>query len=413
MTDQMVPEVRFDGFEGEWTTSPIGGLATRYFGGGTPSTTKKEFWHGTVPWIQSSDVTAGTTRPVEIRKFITSEALARSAAVLIPENSIAVVTRVGVGKVTAMRVPYATSQDFVSLAGLVGDVQFSAIAIQRRIHVDIAQVQGSVIKGITVEELLAKQLSVPGLEEQRAIGNLFSQLDKLINTHESKHARLKQTKASLMQRMFPQGDADEPELRFEGFTGPWGRLTLREFDIKTGPFGSALHAEDYVPHGTPIVTTEHFKSGHLPDVGTGVPQVSVSDTKRLAMYLLEVGDIVFSRVGSVDLNAVVTPQQWGWLFSGRVLRVRPTGGCDSTFLHYALDTDGVRQSILARAVGQTMPSINTQILGATEVPIPASRAEQQAIGTFFSKLDALISAEGRYVEKLKQVKAALLHKMFV
>ena len=92
-------------------------------------------------------------------------------------------------------------------------------------------------------------------------------------------------------------------------------------DIRTGPFGSVLHASDYVFLGTPIITV-----GHLGERGItkdNLPHVSDSDKKRLSKYTLNVGDIVFSRVGSIDRNAYVTKDEDGWLFSGRLLRIRP------------------------------------------------------------------------------------------
>lgn len=79
---------------------------------------------------------------------------------------------------------------------------------------------------------------------------------------------------------------------------------------------------------------------------------------------------MFSRVGSVDINAHVGIEQNGWLFSGRVLRVRPKYDIDSLFLHYALSTEAVKRDIRNRAVGQTMPSINTPILSSTTIQLP-------------------------------------------
>lgn len=253
----------------------------------------------------------------------------------------------------------------------------------------------------------------PTLEEQQAIGAIFTNLDAAINQHMLKHKALQQSKTALMQRMFPQEGQTVPELRLEGFSGEWEPVRLDAFDIKTGPFGSTLHAEDYVAVGTPIVTTEHFKSGQLPDTGDSIPQVSKQDTARLSMYLLDEGDIVFSRVGSVDINAQVTRHQKGWLFSGRVLRLRLDASCDAAFLHSALETEQVRTSIISRAVGQTMPSINTKILAATEVFIPPTLEEQQAIGAVFTNLDQLIAAEAQYIASLKQAKTALLQRMFI
>ena len=183
-------------------------------------------------------------------------------------------------------------------------------------------------------------------------------------------------------------------------------------EIKTGPFGSTLHADDYVSEGVPIITTEHFKTGSLPQSASGLPQVSEVDYKRLSAYTLNNGDIVFSRVGSVDINALVTPFQRNWLFSGRVLRVRPGIDVLPQFLHTRLETESIRNDICARAVGQTMPSINTEILKATQLVLPTSMAEQKQIGLYFAKLDHLITLHQRKYDKLQVLKKAMLEKMF-
>ena len=186
----------------------------------------------------------------------------------------------------------------------------------------------------------------------------------------------------------------------EAKTITWEQRKLGEFNVKTGPFGSTLHANDYVEDGTPIVTTEHFKCGDLPECKAGIPQVSDEDVGRLKPYELREHDIVFSRVGSVDLNAEVLKCQVGWLFSGRVLRVRLDDTIDSTFLHYELGTERVRKSIIERAVGLTMASINTAILEETTFYSPKFRGEQIAIGRYFRQLDALITLHQRKSTRL-------------
>ena len=126
-----------------------------------------------------------------------------------------------------------------------------------------------------------------------------------------------------------------------------------------------------------------------------MPQVSDSDYKRLTAYTLDAGDIVFSRVGSVDINALITPFQSNWLFSGRVLRVRPQTDVSSQFLHTRLETESIKTDIRTRAVGQTMPSINTEILKITPLVLPSSVAEQEQIGSYFAALDNLITLHQR------------------
>ena len=195
-----------------------------------------------------------------------------------------------------------------------------------------------------------------------------------------------------------------PNLRFPEFQGEWIGKTIGEIGtIKNGPFGSVLHAEDYVDEGMPIVTTEHFKSGCLPFSKDGIPQVSEDDYKRLRGYKLEKDDIVFSRVGSVDINAHVGALQDGWLFSGRVLRVRPIKTINAECLHYVLSTELVKRNIRNRAVGQTMPSINTPILANTKIFLPQSIVEQKKIATLFRLIDERIATQNKIIDKLQSL----------
>ncbi|MDK8898780.1 MULTISPECIES: restriction endonuclease subunit S [Corynebacterium] len=167
MHSHNVPALRLEGFDGEWELKAIGDLSERTYGGGTPSSDEPGYWSGDIPWIQSSDVAEQGVAPVAPRKHITEEAISRSAAMQIPADSVAVVTRVGVGKVSFMPFPYATSQDFVSLSDLSGDPEYIALTVKRRMEGLADQLQGSTIKGITKTELFNQAVYFPpALEEQ-------------------------------------------------------------------------------------------------------------------------------------------------------------------------------------------------------------------------------------------------------
>lgn len=203
-----------------------------------------------------------------------------------------------------------------------------------------------------------------------------------------------------------------PKLRFPGFEDDWNQVKLSEISsIKNGPFGSVLHAEDYVEEGTPIITSEHFRDGAIRKYSSDMPQVSEEDYERLQGYVMREGDILYSRVGLIDTNALVTNDNDGWLFSGRVLRVRPTVQLDSEFLHHALSTEWVIKSIKDRAVGSTMPSINMVILGETSIRMP-SYEEQTKIANLLTQIDTVISSCEAELEKTKTYKTGLLQKMF-
>lgn len=273
---------------------------------------------------------------------------------------------------------------------------------------------GIMMNGLVVDDFMKQTIRFPSLPVQREIADLFSSLDRKLAAEQKKLAALKMAKHALFVKIFPREGETVPEIRFEGFSHPWEQRKLGSIsEIKTGPFGSTLHADDYVTDGIPIITTEHFKNGDLPTSKNGLPQVSDEDYKRLSSYVLNEGDIVFSRVGSVDINALVMPSQRHWLFSGRVLRVRPDMVNDPQFLHTVLETETIKADIRSRAVGQTMPSINTEILNETLVMMPQLRAEQEQIGQFFYSLNKTITLHQRKCDKLRQAKSALLNQMFV
>ena len=269
-------------------------------------------------------------------------------------------------------------------------------------------------RSIDIEGMKTIRIPWASYPEQKSIGDFLTHLDTLITLHQRKYEKLVNIKKSMLDKMFPQNGASVPEIRFKSFTDPWEQRKLGDIsEIKTGPFGSTLHADDYVSDGIPIITTEHFKTGSLPIDKCGLPQVSENDFSRLSAYILNAGDIVFSRVGSVDINALITPFQSTWLFSGRVLRVRPQNKNSSQFLHTLLETEDVKNDIRTRAVGQTMPSINTEILKTTPLRLPESTLEQEQLGKYFLNLDTLITLHQRKLEKLQNIKKSCLEKMFV
>lgn len=164
-------------------------------------------------------------------------------------------------------------------------------------------------------------------------------------------------------------------------------------DIQTGPFGSQLHEKDYVEgEGTPIVTVEHlgerrFASNNLPLVGN-------IDYQRLAKYTMRPGDIIFSRVGSVERCSLALPENDGWLFSGRCLRVRPKKGVDSNYLYAYLSAPAIKKYIRSIAVGATMPSINTSIMGEIPIRVPTYE-KQRSIGFLAVLFDKKIEVNQR------------------
>ena len=159
--------------------------------------------------------------------------------------------------------------------------------------------------------------------------------------------------------------------------------------VQTGPFGAQLHQNDYVKSdGTPIVTVEHLSERGL--LHKNLPLVSNHDKERLNKFLIKTGDVVFSRVGSVDRSSLVSMNEDGWLFSGRLLRIRLYGNIVANlYLHYFFCTSGFKNYIKSMAVGGIMPSLNTHILNRVYIFYPPL-AEQKTIASLLQAWDAAI-----------------------
>jgi len=188
-------------------------------------------------------------------------------------------------------------------------------------------------------------------------------------------------------------------------------IFLRELaDIQTGPFGSQLHKEDYVENGTPIVTVEHLGNKDFSE--QNLPRVSNSDKERLKKYVLKEGDIVFSRVGSVDRCSYVDKTHAGWMFSGRCLRVRPNTEIDSEYLYYYFCMDEIKEFVRNIAVGATMPSINTKLLGEVTVRFP-DLVQQKKIAGVLSAIDGKIKVNQKINDNLLWQAQALYKDRFI
>lgn len=199
-----IPEIRFKGFTDAWEQRKLDDIAKIKTGGGTPKTANPEYWSGNIPWIQSSDLVEGDIAHVNINKFINNNALKNSAAKLISRDSIALVTRVGVGKVAVINQDFTTSQDFLSLSDFDrSDIKFLAYQLYRLMQENAKVLQGTSIKGITKTELIEQSISIPSSgQEQHLISNVLSKIDSIITLHQRKLERLQEVKKGLLQKMF-------------------------------------------------------------------------------------------------------------------------------------------------------------------------------------------------------------------
>ena len=397
-----VPAIRFAGFTDPWEQRKLGELVTTTIGGGTPSTSNPAYWDGEIPWIQSSNVLEDTLFDVDIPKAITQKGLEESAAQIVPENSIAVVTHVGVGKLIYLPFQYSTSQDFISLCGLKGDARYTCYALWKRLQEDLHIVQGSAIKGITKEDLLEKNLPMPSVEEQAQIGVLFSQLDNLITLHQRKYDKLVILKKSMLEKMFPKDGESVPEIRFAGFTDPWEQRKLGELALTYSG-------------GTPSAGNSAYYGGEIPfirsaeiDCDSTELSLTVAGLNNSSAKLVDKGMVLYAMYGATSGEVAISKIKGA--INQAILAMDASDMAANRFIAYWLRRQ--KKSITETFLQGGQGNLSGAIIKELGIPQP-SLDEQRQIGSFFSNLDDLITLHQRKLELLQNIKKSLLDKMFV
>ena len=262
---------------------------------------------------------------------------------------------------------------------------------------------GSVRGGITWDDLCRIKLPVPSYARQCEIVESYRAITNRIALKRAENDNLEATIQAAFDKAFHDAGVSLPETIIKQNKVPqgWTDATVGDFaSVQTGPFGSQLHNEDYVESGTPIITVEHMDGKYI--AHRNLPLISQNDVDRLRKYDLHTGDIVFSRVGSVDRAVMVSQHEDGWLFSGRCLRVRPYDPNTGSYFLWWFNQPVIRQLVTASAVGATMPSINTSILNSIRIVFP-----QKDIVTQFCKMaDGLIEIIATNLEEIRKLNDA-------
>ena len=247
----------------------------------------------------------------------------------------------------------------------------------------IPLMQGIKVISLSKTSLSEANLVVPSIREQEKISATFSRLDTLITLHQRKYDKLGELKKSLLEKMFPKEGEVFPEIRFAGFADPWEQRKLRELvDVRSG--------RDY----------QHLEEGPIPVYGTGGYMTGVNEALSYDEDAIGIG-----RKGTID-----KPYR---LFA-------PFWTVDTLF--YAVPRENVNLDFalcLFRNVdwkskdeSTGLPSLSKTIINESDVYVPRN-PEQRQIGQLFSRLDALITLHQRKLELLRNIKKALLDKMFV
>ena len=259
---------------------------------------------------------------------------------------------------------------------------------------------GNTIKHILASDMQEFVVDVPKHEEQQVIASYYRTLDRLVALHQRKLHALHTIKKALLEKMFPTPGSDIPEIRFQGFTETWKQQRLGEFFLESDERSSTME----------ILSVS---------VANGIYPASESDRDTnpgasLASYkVVRKGDIVYNSmrmwqgaVGSSIYDGIVSPAY---------VVARPAVELDSSCFGYLLKQPEMLYRYLCDSQGNSKDTQTLRFSRFAEIKaeIPPTLDEQQAISTCLGTLDHLVTLYQHKLNKLHNIKKALLEKMFV
>lgn len=411
----IVPKVRFPGFEGNphWTISKLG-TRGRFLGGGTPSRENAEFWAGIHPWISSSDISDEEIRPVRPSRFITDEAVARSATQVVPAGSVLIVARVGVGKVAVSEEQLHTSQDFANLVPSSDSPEFLAYLLKSRKSALLAFNQGMAIKGFTRDDIAGLEVPIPEKPEQQKIADCLTSLDEVIAAQGRKVEALKAYKRGLMQQLFPREGETRPRLRFPEFRDApeWVARPLGEL-MSIGS-SRRVHESDWATAGVPF-----YRAREIVALAKDEPISPLFISENLYAEFagftgeIEEGQLLVTGVGSIGVPYLVKKDDRFYFKDGNIIwlknrQIDVLGG----FLIRLFESQYVQGQIATMAGIGTVGTYTIENAKRTIAVFPADKREQQRIADCLSSLDTQITAEAHQLAALKAHKQGLMQQLF-
>ena len=412
MTEQAkVPAIRFAGFTDPWEQRKLSEVAT--FGGGhtPPMADPDNYEDGYVLWVTSQDVKSNyldrTTTQI-------TEKGAKELT-LYPAGSLVMVTRSGILRhtlpVAELRKPSTVNQDIrviLPQGECCGEwlLQFF-ISHNKELLLEFGKT-GTTVESVDFGKIKDMLLYMPSTVEQQQIGDFFAELDSLITLHQRKYDKLVIFKKSMLEKMFPKDGESVPEIRFAGFTDPWEQRKLGE--IASFSKGSGYSKADIRESGIPL-----FLYGRMyTQYETRVDSVDTFAAPRPGTLYSKGTEIVVPASGesAEDIARASAITREGIALGGDLNVVYPQRMVTPLFLAYGLSHGSSQKLLAQKAQGKTVVHIHASDLKGLGIAFP-DVTEQQAIGTFFSSLDDLITLHQRKLELLRNIKKSLLDKMFV
>jgi type I restriction-modification system specificty subunit len=375
MIKNSIPQIRFKGFDVVWVEKRIEDIVKISAGGDVDKEKLKE--NGKYPVIANALTNKGIVGYYDDYK--------------VKAPAVTVTGRGDVGYAVARHENFTPVVRLLTLQSDSIDVDY----LENQINSMKILNESTGVPQLTAPQLGNYKVYHPEIEEQSAIGSLFHNLDDLLASYKDNLANYQSLKATMLSKMFPKAGQTVPEIRLDGFEGEWENKILSEVTNIT--MGQSPKSENYTDNPNDYILVQG--NADIKDKQV-VPRLWTTEVTKIA----EIGDIILTvrapvgDIGKTDYNVVI----------GR--GVAAIKGND--FIFYTLEKMKMTGFWNKFSTGSTFESISSNDIKEAIIQIPTLK-EQQAIGSYFSNLDNLITSHQEKISQLETLKKKLLQDMFI
>ena len=275
--------------------------------------------------------------------------------------------------------------------------------------------RATAIPGLNRKDAYSQEIALPPLAEQKAIAD---KLDTLLAQVENTKARLERIPQILKRfRQSVLAAAVSGQLTEEWRSGDnpeqiFKKLGEAGIEVKTGPFGSALHKSDYVNGGIPVINPMHISDGTIKP--SDAMTISHQKYTSLEAWHLRKGDVVVGRRGEMGRASVVESDESQLCGTGSmILRV----GEDALpkYLEIILRSPTAVSYFNSASVGSTMVNLNQKVIKNLEVYFP-SLSEQteivRRVDQLFAHADRIEQQVNNALARVNNLTQSILAKAF-
>lgn len=399
-----------------WVRKPLGSFG-EIVGGGTPARSNPDFWKGNIPWASVKDFDEDRIDLSDTAEHISEDALANSAATLVPANTPVVCTRMAVGRSALTKHATAINQDvkafildsktdekyFVRLLQFIGPV-LDRISI------------GSTVRGITLTDLKSLIVQCPSnREEQFRISLFLDEIDQWILLTERTIVKMKLIRAGILHDLLTRGLDENGELRdpirnpeqfkdspISPISNSWDALPLDKVaSVDRGKFG-------HRPRNDPALYGGIFPFIQTGDIASAAGEIIVEASQSLnpqgaaVSRQFPAGTIAITIAANIGDTAILGRPMF---FPDSIVGVVPLSSHSSRWIEMCLRRAKTRLNALAPQSAQK--NINLSFLKPLIIPVPHP-SEQQRCSELYESVSSQILIQSNELEKLNAIKSGLM-----